>query len=60
LKGRAKLIPTLRVENSAHGRQTAKGISFSSDRDGHEEIYVMMADGSRQTRLTETHRTEIN
>jgi Tol biopolymer transport system component len=31
-----------------------KRILFSSDRDGLQEIYVMMADGSRQTRLTDT------
>ncbi len=34
------------------GGQIAKKIAFKSDRDGNEEIYVMNADGSNQTRLT--------
>ena len=32
-------------------------IAFSSDRDGNYEIYVMNADGSNQTRLTNNPAT---
>ncbi len=33
-------------------------IAFSSDRDGNYEIYVMNADGSGQTRLTDNEALE--
>ena len=33
-------------------------IAFDSDRDGNLEIYVMDADGSNQTRLTETEAVD--
>jgi Tol biopolymer transport system component len=35
-------------------------IAFVSDRDGHSEIYVMNADGSQQTRLTNTAQEAHN
>jgi TolB protein len=38
---------------SANGR-----IAFTSDRDGNCEIYVMNADGTQQTRLTESAAIE--
>ena len=37
-----------------------KRIAFVSDRDGNFEIYVMNADGSRQTRLTSNSATDRN
>jgi len=33
-------------------------VAFVSDRDGDEEIYVMNADGSRQTQLTNNSASE--
>jgi Tol biopolymer transport system component len=36
-----------------------KKIAFASDRDGNFEIYVMNSDGSNQTRLTSSKRSEI-
>ena len=46
-----------RIESSAEGRQPAwspdgRRIAFVSNRDGNPEIYVMNADGSAPTRLT--------
>ncbi|PGD49301.1 hypothetical protein COM36_32570, partial [Bacillus toyonensis] len=35
-------------------------IAFISDRDGHDEIYVMNTDGSNQTRLTNTPTRNVN
>ena len=35
-------------------------IAFVSDRDGNDEIYVMNADGSNQTRLTNNTVTDIS
>jgi hypothetical protein len=34
-------------------------IAFTSDRDGHAEIYVMNADGTDQTRLTNNSALDI-
>ena len=47
------LRPSARVTNPA----TSK-IAFSSDRDGNFEIYVMNADGSEQTRLTDNSASD--
>ena len=37
---------------AAPGRRTGSKIAFTSNRDGNYEIYVMNADGTGQTRLT--------
>jgi len=46
------LFVSLRVPAVAQDLQIAGKIAFNSDRDGNREIYVMNADGTGQTRLT--------
>jgi len=38
---------------------TESKIVFESDRDGNEEIYVMSADGSEQTRVTKNLADDV-
>ena len=47
-----------RTTTSRCGLPTAKRIAFLSRRDGNPELYVMLADGSEQTRLTNTTEPE--
>jgi tricorn protease-like protein len=49
----AMLVLTLPIIAAAQGR-----IAFDSDRDGNDEIYVMNADGSNQTRLTDNSASD--
>jgi TolB protein len=51
------LLATAPVQ--AQTRPSGK-IAFYSGRDGNDEIYIMNADGSRQTRLTNNLATEFN
>jgi hypothetical protein len=46
-------LPTLGQPLASSTSSMGK-IAFTSDRDGHSEIYTMNADGSNQTRLTNT------
>jgi WD40 repeat protein len=55
----AGVLVALALPGSA-GAATPGKIAFVSDRDGHNEIYVMNADGSGQTRLTTTANTVDN
>ena len=55
----AGVIVALAVPGSA-GAATPGKIAFVSNRDGHDEIYVMNADGSGQTRITNTPNTVQN
>ncbi|MBM2827419.1 MAG: exported protein of unknown function, partial [Dehalococcoidia bacterium] len=52
------LPATTPTPTMATPRNTKSKIAFSSNRDGNGEIYVMNADGSGQTRLTNNSATE--
>ena len=45
------IVCTLVTQGKGEGEGGGK-IAFQSNRDGNEEIYLMNADGSKQTRLT--------
>ena len=57
----ALAIPLLQCSASRDAGSGAPGteIVFMSDRDGNDEIYVMNADGSGQTRLTNNEDMDV-
>ncbi len=52
------IVALIFIPMSCGGPTTAPEIAFVSDRDGNGEIYVMDADGSNQTRLTNNPATD--
>src|SRR3990172_7903173 len=57
----ASMILIISQSTTAFGQSSPTGlIAFESDRDGNREIYVMNADGTSQTRLTNNPASDIN
>lgn len=57
--GRTGLEPSV-SSSSPNGSPGAQNpVAFASDRDGNYEVYTMSADGSRQTRVTETTGADL-
>jgi len=52
------IVALIFIPMGCGGPTTAPEIAFVSDRDGDGEIYVMGADGSNQTRLTNNPATD--
>ena len=47
-------LPLVRTQEPGQSDLRQRKIVFDSERDGHEEVYVMDPDGSNQQRLTHT------